>query len=61
MILPSPRAALLAALAAPVALVVAAAAPGAWVVAPTAGLVLLVLVLLVRPTGILGERLGRSA
>jgi uncharacterized protein (DUF58 family) len=46
MILPTPRAALLAAIAAPAALVVAAAAPGAWVVAPAAGVVLLVLLLL---------------
>ena len=46
MILPTPRAALLAALAAPIALVIAAAAPGAWVVAPVAGAVLLLLVLL---------------
>src|SRR5690349_10096234 len=45
MILPTPRAALLAALAAPVALVIAAAAPGAWVVAPAAGAVLILLVL----------------
>ena len=45
MILPTQRAAWLAALAAPVALVIAAAAPGAWVVAPAAGAVLLVLVL----------------
>ena len=45
MILPTPRAALLAALAAPVALVIAAAAPGAWVVAPAAGAVLIVLML----------------
>ena len=46
MILPTPRAALLAALAAPLALVIAAAAPGAWVIAPAAGVVLLLLVLL---------------
>lgn len=46
MILPTARAALLAALAAPAALVVAAAAPGAWVVAPAAGLLLITLVLL---------------
>src|SRR5690348_6915386 len=45
MILPTARAALLAALAAPVALVIAATAPGAWVVAPAAGVLLLALVL----------------
>jgi len=46
MIVPTQRAAWIAALAAPVALVIAAAAPGAWVVAPAAGAVLLMLVLL---------------
>jgi uncharacterized protein (DUF58 family) len=45
LIVPTPRAALLAALAAPVSLVIAAAAPGAWVVAPAAGGVLLALIL----------------
>ncbi|MFM5908917.1 MAG: hypothetical protein ACKOPO_15220, partial [Novosphingobium sp.] len=42
---PTVRAALIAALAAPVALVVAAAAPAAWTVVPAAGLTLLALVL----------------
>ena len=45
-ILPTARAAWLAALAAPLAIVIAAAAPGAWVIAPAAGAALLVLVLL---------------
>lgn len=44
--LPTARAAWLAALAAPVALVIAATAPGAWVIMPAAGLALLLLVLL---------------
>ncbi|MFM5930909.1 MAG: DUF58 domain-containing protein [Novosphingobium sp.] len=42
---PTVRAALIAALAAPVALVVAAAAPAAWTVVPAAGVTLLALVL----------------
>lgn len=46
MIVPSARALVLAALAAPVALLVAASAPGAWIVAPAAAFALLVLVLL---------------
>ena len=46
MIVPTPRAAWIAALGAPVALLIAAAAPGAWVVAPAAGVLLLLLVLL---------------
>ena len=45
MILPTLRAAILIALAAPVALVIAAAAPGAWIVAPAMGGALLLLVL----------------
>ncbi|MFA7601985.1 MAG: DUF58 domain-containing protein [Novosphingobium sp.] len=45
MIVPTLRAAILVALAAPVALVVAAAAPGAWVAAPALGGTLLLLVL----------------
>lgn len=45
MIVPTLRAALLVALAAPLALVIAALAPGAWIVAPVLGVVLLVLVL----------------
>ncbi|MGX7951616.1 DUF58 domain-containing protein [Tsuneonella sp. HG249] len=45
MILPTARAVLIAALAAPVALVIAAAAPAAWLVAPFAALGLLVLIL----------------
>lgn len=44
MILPTARAAWLAALAAPVALVIAAGAPGAWLAAPVAGIGLLLLV-----------------
>ena len=43
---PSTRAAVLLALAAPLALIVAAAAPGAWVAAPALGAALLVMVLL---------------
>lgn len=43
MIVPTARAALLAALAAPVALVIAATAPSAWLVAPIAGLALVLL------------------
>ena len=43
-ILPTARAAWLAALAAPLAVVIAAAAPAAWVLAPVAGAVLLLLV-----------------
>ncbi len=43
---PSTRAAMLLALAAPLALVVAAAAPGAWIAAPALGGALLVMVLL---------------
>ncbi len=46
MIVPAPRAALFAMLAAPVALVIAASAPGAWVVAPLAGVMLVALVLI---------------
>jgi uncharacterized protein (DUF58 family) len=46
MILPTPRAAWIAALGAPIALLIAAAAPGAWIVAPAAGVLLLLLVLL---------------
>ncbi len=46
MIVPSARAGLLAALAAPLALVVAAAAPGTWTLVPAAGAALLVLILL---------------
>jgi uncharacterized protein (DUF58 family) len=45
MIVPTPRAAWIAALGAPVALLIAAAAPGAWVVAPVAGVLLLFAVL----------------
>jgi uncharacterized protein (DUF58 family) len=45
-IVPSQRAALLAALSAPLALIAAAAAPGTWIIAPALGLTLLVLVLL---------------
>lgn len=45
MIVPTLRAAILVALAAPVALVVAAAAPGAWIAAPALGGALLLLVL----------------
>ncbi len=45
-LVPTKRAAWLAALAAPVALVLAAAAPGAWIVAPAAAVALLVLVVL---------------
>jgi uncharacterized protein (DUF58 family) len=44
-IVPTLRAAILVALAAPVALVIAAAAPGAWIAAPALGGALLVLVL----------------
>ena len=44
-IVPTLRAALLVALAAPLALVIAALAPGAWIVAPVLGAVLLLLVL----------------
>ncbi|HMP56766.1 MAG TPA: DUF58 domain-containing protein, partial [Novosphingobium sp.] len=44
-VVPTARAALLAALAAPLALVIAAASPGLWVVAPALGLVLLAIVL----------------
>ena len=44
-IVPTVRAALLVALAAPLALVVAAAAPGAWIAAPALGLTLLMLVI----------------
>jgi uncharacterized protein (DUF58 family) len=43
-IVPTARAAVLAALAAPVALVIAAVAPGAWIVAPALGGALLVLI-----------------
>lgn len=46
MIVPTPRAAWIAALGAPVALLIAAAAPGAWVIAPAAGVLLLALVLI---------------
>ncbi|AKM06108.1 DUF58 domain-containing protein [Pelagerythrobacter marensis] len=53
-IVPTARAALLAALAAPLAIVIAAAAPQAWVVAPAAGAALLVIVLL---DGVLAGRL----
>ncbi|WP_246447720.1 DUF58 domain-containing protein [Novosphingobium flavum] len=45
-IVPTTRAALLAALAAPLALVLAALAPAAWIIAPLLGLALLALVLL---------------
>ena len=45
MIVPTLRAAILIALAAPIALVVAAAAPGAWIIAPALGGALLLLVL----------------
>lgn len=45
-LVPTPRAAWLAALAAPLALAIAAAVPGAWVIAPAAGAALLVLILL---------------
>ncbi|MCW1428935.1 DUF58 domain-containing protein [Novosphingobium sp. JCM 18896] len=45
MIVPTLRAAVLVALAAPVALVIAAAAPGAWIAAPALGGALLLLVL----------------
>ncbi len=45
MIVPTLRAAILIALAAPVALVIAAAAPGAWIAAPALGGALLLLVL----------------
>ena len=44
-IAPTPRAAILVALAAPVALVIAALAPGAWIVAPALGGAVLALVL----------------
>jgi len=54
-ILPTARAAWLAALAAPLAIVIAAAAPGAWVIAPAAGAALLVLVLL---DGLIAGRLA---
>lgn len=54
-ILPTARAAWLAALAAPLAVVIAAAAPGAWVIAPAAGAALLVLVLL---DGLIAGRLA---
>ena len=54
-ILPTARAAWLAALAAPLAIVIAAAAPGAWIVAPAAGAALLVLVLL---DGLIAGRLA---
>ena len=46
MIVPTARAALAAALAAPLALLVAALAPGAWVLVPAAGAMLVALVLL---------------
>ena len=46
MIVPTPRAALSAALAAPLALLVAALAPGVWVLVPAAGAMLVALVLL---------------
>ena len=46
MIVPTPRAALSAALAAPLALLVAALAPGAWVLVPAAGVMLVALVAL---------------
>ncbi len=46
MIVPAPRAVLIATLAAPLALLVAALEPTAWVLVPTAGAALLVLVLL---------------
>lgn len=45
MIVPTARAAILLAVAAPVALVIAAVAPGAWVIAPVAGVALLLAVL----------------
>ena len=45
-VVPTARAAWLIALAAPVALVLAASVPGAWVVAPSAGMALLVVILL---------------
>ena len=45
MIVPTLRAAILIALAAPVALVIAAAAPGAWIIAPALGGAVLILVL----------------
>lgn len=44
MIVPSARAARIAAIAAPVALVLAAFVPGAWAIAPAAGVMLLVLI-----------------
>jgi uncharacterized protein (DUF58 family) len=46
MILPTSRAASIAALGAPIALLIAATTPGAWVVAPAAGVVLLALVVI---------------
>jgi uncharacterized protein (DUF58 family) len=46
LVVPSRRAAVVLAMAAPVALVVAATAPGAWIAAPLLGLALLALVLL---------------
>ena len=55
MILPTLRAAMLAAMAAPVALILAAIAPDAWVVVPAAGVALLVLVVL---DGLVGGRLA---
>ncbi|MEW4449123.1 DUF58 domain-containing protein [Qipengyuania sp. JC766] len=54
-ILPTVRAAWIAALAAPVAVVLAAIAPGSWAIAPAAGVALLVLVLL---DGLLAGRLA---
>ncbi len=54
MIVPTPRAALIAALAAPLALLVAALVPAAWVLVPAAGAALLVMVLL---DGLLAGRL----
>ncbi|QSB44384.1 DUF58 domain-containing protein [Tsuneonella flava] len=45
-LVPTARAAWIAALAAPVALLIAAAAPAAWVVAPAAGVALLVVIVL---------------
>ncbi|WP_338447262.1 DUF58 domain-containing protein [Pelagerythrobacter marensis] len=54
-IVPTARAAWLAALAAPLAIVIAAAAPQAWVVAPAAGAALLAIVLL---DGILAGRMA---
>ncbi|WP_128891080.1 DUF58 domain-containing protein [Erythrobacter sp. HKB08] len=54
-ILPTARAAWLAAIAAPIAVVIGAAAPGSWVLAPAAGAALLVVVLL---DGLLAGRLA---